>query len=207
MTVGFFHAAAARTAHVDLARILITSVRRTMPGVPIVHMTDETTEAIAGVDEMRRRPAGPVALSVLEHYAECAGDWMLVDTDVVVRRDVRDVFGLTFDIAVATREGTFKPSEVGTKFMRGMPFNKGVVFSKNPAFWSAAAAALRECSEKQQSWMGDQRAMNDIIATGRFFVRVLTNDFNYPPKKRNEDLSDKYVLHYKGPRKAWMLET
>jgi len=203
--VGFFHAGPS-PVHLELAQVLIRSVRRAMPGVPIVHLTDIDTPPIAGVDDVRRRPAGPIAMSVLEHYAGCYGDWLLVDTDVVVRRDVRAVFDLTFDIAVATREGTFKPSEIGTKFMKSMPFNKGVVFSRNPAFWAAAAKALREASEKQQSWMGDQRAMNDIIATARFFVRVLTNAFNYPPKRRDEDLSDKYVLHYKGPRKAWMLE-
>jgi len=208
--VGFFHASAGpATVHVDLARVLIKSVRRAMPGVPIVHLTDTNTPAIDGVDGVFRGSPGPLALSVLQMYAEAHGaadpEWLFVDTDVVVQRDIRHVFDdRTFAVAVATREGTYKPSEVGTKFMSRMPYNKGVVFSRSRDFWLDTVALLRESSEQQQSWMGDQRSMNDVIAAGDYCVKVLEASYNYPPKFIGQDVRQQHILHFKGPRKAWM---
>lgn len=207
MKVGFFHAEiGAASEHLELARFLVKSVRRSMPGVQITHFTDTTTKAVAGVDDVLRREPGPIALSVLEHYAGVTGEWLFVDTDVIVRRDVRHVFNddPVFDIAVATREGTLKDSEVGTQFMASMPFNKGAVFSRSQLFWQGAANYLREASEKQQSWMGDQREMNKLIASNCYAVKVLDAGYNYPPKFIGQDIRAHHILHFKGPRKAWM---
>ncbi len=151
---------------------------------------------------------GPVALNSLEAYAiSGAGDWLFVDTDVEIRSDVRHVFDdPDFDVAVATREGTLLDKEVGTKFMARMPFNKGAVFSRCSAFWKAAAAHLRTLKPEQQAWMGDQVAVNHVIGSGQFRVKVLSNAYNYPPKSKTDDVSQKHILHFKGPRKAWALE-
>lgn len=206
MTVGFFHVARGETPHVRLAAALMRSVRRAMPDVSIVHLTDALTPAIDGVDVVQRQGPAPIALGCLEAYAACEGEWLFVDTDVIVQRDVRYIFERPFDIAVANRDGTLRPKEVGTKFMRGMPFNKGAVFSRSPTFWVAAAAHLRTLSEKRQHWMGDQLSTNHVIATGRFRVEILPSRYNYPPLLKDEDVSTKAILHYKGPRKTWMLE-
>lgn len=206
MTVGFFHVARGETPHVRLAAALIRSVRRAMPRVAIVHLTDETTAPMPCVDQVIRRAPAPVALGCLEAYAACVGEWLFVDTDVIVQRDVRWIFDRPFDIAVAERDGTFKPKEVDSKFMRSMPFNKGAVFSRSPAFWSAAADHLRGSSEKRQHWMGDQASMNAVIASGRFKVEILPARYNYPPLSKDEDLNGQAILHYKGARKDWMLQ-
>lgn len=206
MKVGFFHQGPGGTLYTRLACVLMASVRQSMPGVPIVHLTDQDTAGIRGADEVLRVPNGPMALTILEAYAGCGvGDWLLLDSDVMVQADVQHVFeeNKTFDVAVATREGTLRPKEVGTKFMETMPFNKGAVFSRSPAFWRAAAEWLKTQPEKLQMWMGDQRAMNEVIATDRFNVRVLPAAYNYPPFTKG-DVADKAVLHYKGSRKAWM---
>jgi hypothetical protein len=207
LKVGFFHAARTETGHGALAARLIQSVRRAMPRAAIVHLTDEATMPMAGVDEVRRRAGGPIALACLEAYAHAGpGPWLFVDTDVIVQRDVSSVFEEPFDIAVADRVGTLRPKEQGTKFMARMPHNKGAVFSRSSAFWFDAAALLRTMSEVRQDWMGDQVAMNLTIAAGRYRVRVLPSRYNYPPHRRDEDVSDKAILHFKGARKAWMLE-
>jgi hypothetical protein len=57
----------------------------------------------------------------------------------------------------------------------------------------------------RQEWMGDQAAMCDTIAAGRYDVSILPAAFNYPPKDPHEDLSGQAIAHFKGPRKAWML--
>lgn len=206
MKVGFFHVDRGETPHRRLAGLLIASVRRAMPGVPIVHLTDAVTPPIDGVDLVMEHPQGPVALACLDAYAACTGEWLFVDTDVIVRRDVRAVFDRSFDIAVADREGTLLPKELGTKFMARMPFNKGAVFSRCPAFWRAASDRLRTMSSRRQEWMGDQQAMNDVIGTKAFNVAVLPASFNYPPTSRTDDVREMSILHYKGSRKGWMVE-
>lgn len=207
MTVGFFHVSRGVTPHAQLAKRLIASVRTCMPDVPIVHFTDPETRAMAGVDDVRRQPSGPIALGCLDAYAAAGdGDWLFVDTDVLVQRDVRWIFDRPFDIAVASREGTLVDQDHGTKCIASMPYNKGAVFSRSSAFWTAAADRLRTLSAKRQEWMGDQVAMCDVIASGRFHIEVLPARYNYPPKDQ-DDVHDKAILHFKGRRrKAWMLE-
>ncbi len=155
---------------------------------------------------------GPVALNSLEAYAiSGSGDWLFVDTDVEFRSDVRHVFedpDTDFDIAVATREGTYTDQrDQRWSEKHGMPVNKGAVFSRSPAFWKACADYLRTLSEDKQAWMGDQIAVNHVIASGQFKVKVLPNSYNYPPKSKTDDVSGKHILHFKGPsRKQWALE-
>mgnify|MGYP000066486456 CR=1 FL=1 len=209
MTIGVFHIAVGPTVHLQLAANLIASVRRTMPGVPIAHLTDQETAPLADVDfVIRHTSRPPVALGCLDAYAHAGpGDWLFLDTDVVVQRDVRPVFDLAFDVAVATREGTLRPNEIGTKFMARMPFNKGAVFSRCAEFWGDAVRACLTMPAKRQQWMGDQLAMNEVIDGGRYRVVVLPNTYNYPPKTRGDvDARSKAILHFKGNRKAWALE-
>lgn len=206
MTVGFFHVGRSEV-HERLAARLIWSVRAAMPGVRIAHLTDLDTPAMAGADALVRLEltSGKIALQCVEAYAAVHGDWLFVDTDVRIQRDVRCIFDRQFDIAVSDRAGTLLDKELGTKFMAQMPYNKGAVFSRSPTFWSEAVDTLRSMSEKRQNWMGDQDAMNRVIRTCRYRVEVLPNEFNYPPKSKDENLSAKAIIHFKGPRKAWAL--
>lgn len=187
MTVGFYHAGPPS----PYAAAMVASVRRVMPDVHVVQLPASN---------------GPIARAVLEAYASVSGEWLFVDTDVILQEDVRPVFDQPFDVAVATRAGTFREGEDGSKFMARMPFNKGVVFSRSQAFWVAALERMAGMKPAAQAWMGDQQAMCDVIASGAFHVLTLPNRFNYPPKFRGEPVADKAALHFKGPRKPWMLE-
>ena len=73
------------------------------------------------------------------HQAE--GDWLFIDTDVLIHQDVQDVFENDdpFDIVIASRvkgDGAHGPAFVE------MPHNMGVVFSRSPVFWKAVEAEL-----------------------------------------------------------------
>lgn len=206
MKVGFYHVEQAGPANRDLIAVMVHSVRQALPGVPIWHYTDRMTPAIPGVDARVAIDVAPIALGCLRAYALCEGDWLLLDTDTVVLDGamVQQVFTQRFDIAVAERTGTLRPKEIGTKFMTRMPFNKGAVYSKSAAFWQSAVERCEEMPVKQQAWMGDQRAMNDVIASQTFQVLRLPSVFNYAPLSRDEDVRSNVVLHYKGKRKDWM---
>ena len=209
MTVGFYHSARKHTDHMICALRLLRSVRQNLPGVDVVQFTTPESVRVSGVDDVRVLADGPVALNTLEAYGSCSGEWLFTDTDVLVQRDVRDVFDRPFDVAVAERDGTYTGRDLkpGRTFMKVMPYNKGAVFSRSPEFWRAALAVAERYPERKREWMGDQLAMNQVIAGGQFDVAVLPNSYNYPPRTRIEDVRDKHITHWKGGRKLWLLRS
>lgn len=217
MNVGFFLVG---TNSVDssigvvCAEALVRSVRQSMPKVPVVQLTDESTPAVAGVDEVRRLPTEPLALLRMRHQASVDGDWLFVDTDVYIQRDVRKVFAAPFDIALTTRN--WPHLKVAAGFTERMPFNIGVVFSRCPAFWRDIYTRVQAMTPEWQEWMGDQQAVCDLASEHpTYHVAFLKgSSYNLPPAMPGDEdaVSERMVakasiLHYKGAsRKALMLE-
>jgi hypothetical protein len=214
MKVGFYntHAPGADVTNLVLADRLIRSVRATMPGVEVWQLSDGQSPAIDGTDGILRLPSAPLALLTAVHYAQRDGEWLLVDTDVIVQRDVRAVFDdQSFDVAVASRSGTLvanelEPSHESAKFMERMPHNIGVVFSRCPAFWHEVAQRVAKQNAQAQAWMANQQQACDLIREGKYRSKVLDPGFNWSPRTSDEDVSGHAIVHYKGPvRKPWML--
>lgn len=207
MTIGFFTVAGRDSVHYQLAESLVRSIRTTMPSVPIVQFTDIDSPAVPHVDTVMRRAPAPMGLLRIAHQASVEGDWLFLDTDVVVQRDVRHVFDHPFDVAVASREGTYKHErEAASRFMARMPFNFGVVFARCPAFWRSVQVHLETLSPARQHFMGEQEALCAVIQSGAYAVHTLPPGYNYPPRRRTEDLRGQSIVHYKGSRKAWLLD-
>lgn len=211
--VGFFHVDAGQ-ASADgylYAKGLVQSVRRAMPDVPIVHFTDTESRAVKGVDDVRRKPSEPMALLRMRHHAGVTGDWLFVDTDVIVQRSVERVFREhAFDIAVTDRTWPHLRAAVG--FTERMPFNTGVVFSRSPRFWGEVYTRLRELSPAQQQWMGDQEVICDMVtddACAYDVTHLKGSKFNYPPDVPSKDSTETqdtaFIVHYKGPQRKPML--
>jgi hypothetical protein len=94
-------------------------------------------------------------------------------------------------------------------FIEAMPFNTGVVFSRSPEFWQAVLETWRGYTPEQQAdWMSEQRAVAEVVRRDVFTVLVLPGMvYNYPPTtKTDEGLAGAAVVHWKGRRKAWMIE-
>jgi hypothetical protein len=207
MTVGFYHVGPAGTRHMRLATAMVASVKRVMRDVRVLQLTDRVSTLIEGIDGSCVLPERPIARGCLEAYAFCDGPWLFLDTDVIVQRDVRHVFDHPFDIAVADRAGTLTDKDLRGSLVTRMPFNKGAVFSRSQPFWRAPVDRIAALSQKAQAWMGDQQAMCDEIASGRWHVEILPNAYNYPPRFKGDDVSGKAIVHYKGSvRKTWALE-
>lgn len=207
MQIGFFTVFRRDPQHYLHACALVRSARACMPGVPITHLTDEVSPAVPGVDLVRRLPHGPLLERRLEHYSQCAGDWLLVDTDVELRADVTAIFPSTpFDLALADRHWPHLPQ--GDAVMHATPFNTGVVFSRNPQFWADVLATWRRAPESERDWLSEQRAVYVIVRTGRYLLRILPGlTFNYPPTSADDPCTGAAIVHYKGPqRKLWYTE-
>jgi hypothetical protein len=171
----------------------------------VVQMTDERTPAVPGADAVVRLAWDGERLMTyrLQHLAALAGPALIVDTDVLFVRDVRHVWERVFDVALTRRNGP-APDPNGVDLAEVMPYNTGVMFSRSQAFWQRCHALCRGFPEEVQRWYGDQYAVR--FAAPEFSVLELPVDpYNYSPGSPDEDVSQRYVVHYKGARKEWML--
>lgn len=208
MQIGFFTVFRRDPQHFLHACLLTSECHRVMPAVAITQLTDLDTPAVPGVDHVRRLPPGPMLERRLEHYASCpAGeDWLLLDTDISVRADVSDVFPPTpFDLALADRHWPHLPQ--GDQMLLTMPFNTGVCFTRNSQFWADVLATWRSYPASKRDWLSEQRAVYSVVRSGNYLVRILPGMiYNYPPKDDKDDCTDAKLVHYKGPRKAWLTD-
>jgi hypothetical protein len=195
--IGFF--AQGEGPHLDIAKHLIASAQAVMPDVELFQLTDEKTPPLA--EAIRLAGDMPMGIRRLKHYAALTGDWCFVDTDVVFRKDIRDVFEKSFDVALASRDGTYM---AGTEYAKAMPYNFGVVFSRSPRFWRVALAGLKTLPAKMQEWEGEQFVTCELAKRNDFNVRILPCTYNFTPHQKADDMTAVHIAHYKGPRKAWI---
>lgn len=196
MKVGFF---CQSQEHLGLAKHLVDSVKRTMPKVEVYHLTDG--KCPAGAENVLRIPEEmPMAVRRMTHHARLSGDWLFIDSDCVLQKDVSHVFDGEFDIAVTDRKGSMWDK---TPYAEAMPFNMGVTFSKSPEFWADVLQKLKTLPPKLQEWEGDQLTVGIVCQDWK--TKVLPGHiYNFTPWKREDDRSHAAIVHYKGSRKAWI---
>jgi len=182
------------------AKLMLQSVRTYMADEGIVQLTDEETPSIDGCS-VKRLPwthLNPMIFK-MEHLSKI-NPGLVLDTDVIVQSDLRHVFKLPFDMALTWRDGPIRDPD-GNDITKTMPINCGVMFHRSQAFWYDC---LRWCEGRDPGWYADQLAVAAIAP--RFNVlRLHTDNFNYTPKTKDEDVSMRLAVHYKGKRKEWML--
>lgn len=206
LTVGFMHIGKIS----KVAQIMVASVRKTMPTARIVQMTDYDTKPVIGVHEViRKRYDGkypmPYRLLHLKDFPDA--DAVFLDTDVVVQKDLSPIFENDFDIGLTIRYGPILDLD-GIDITKTMPYNTGVMFSR-PAgrpFWDEAYRYCLTLPKEDKEWWGDQLSVKAAADTPPAHVKTFPCGlYNYTPSRPDEDLSEKFVVHYKGRRKEWML--
>ena len=186
-------------------KLMMDSVRKHLPDYYLVHLTDRETAGLA-VDEVIRRDRGdtPVFVFRTDHFAHCRyNKWLALDTDVLVKHGVEDVWARNFDVALTTRRKGPCPDTNGVDVTKIYPFNTGVIFSRNRDFWVKCMERMKP--PYAQGWYSDQSAVAAVAETLQFHVLVLPGDeFNWTPFTEDEQ-SEARIVHYKGKRKEWML--
>jgi lipopolysaccharide biosynthesis glycosyltransferase len=176
-------------------------------------MTDLDTVRVIGVDDVIRKPWDrkflmPYRLLHLKEFP--AANAILLDADVVVQRDLSPLFRDEFDVALTYRDETDPSLRKSPQAYQMMPFNSGVMLSRPSGreFWAEVHQACLAMTEDRQSWFGDQLAIKEVAARTMLKVKQYPCAlYNYSPARWDEDLSEKFVVHYKGEnRKIWMLE-
>lgn len=206
MNVGFYLVQGSTADGYVMADMMLRSVRQSMPGVQVYQLTDFTSPAVYGVDHVLRKAPAPLALLRTLHQSRLEGDWLFIDSDVLVQKDVRHVFDRDFDLALADR--TWPHLEPTPEFAEVMPWNIGVVFSRSPAFWRRVYQTLMTSPAQASDFMGDQIVACGLLMQGNWkLVELPGMAYNYPPKDAQDDGRDAHIVHYKGSyRKPWMLE-
>ncbi len=201
MIVAFLHVG----ADDSLARIMVESVRSVM-SCRIVQMTDSASPRIEGVERQEMDYDGQHLMTYRMRHLSLLPDVPLVtlDTDIIVQRDLTPILDREFDVALTKRRGRIMWGEYD--MAQACPYNSGVMFSKSRLFWRDCRDLCESMPDNLQRWWGDQLAIRAGAESGKYRVLELECDeYNYTPADENEDVSSRAVVHYKGPRKQWML--
>lgn len=193
-----------------LPRIMVAYARRAMPDARIVHLTDQETAPIIGVDEVIRNDYDGIHLMTfrLAQFAclrPC--EVVFLDTDVIMEKDLGPLFSAGFDAALTRRNNVIR-DPTGINAAEVMPYNTGVMLSK-PSGWDLWYNAWKYCEtlpDATQRWWGDQYAIKAVAKAAPLRILELPCDlYNYSPDREEEDLSERFIVHYKGQRKRWMV--
>ena len=187
--------------HWAIAKSLIASSKQAMPDVEVWQLTDGNTPKVPGIDGCLRVGGDmPMAVRRVTAHSMLHGEWLFVDTDVVIQKDVRHVFESAFLVAVTDRVGSLWEHSPDVK---DMPYNMGVTFSRSPKFWEDVKERLLQLDPELQQWCGDQLVVCSLA--GPKYLKVLPGHiYNFTPGTRDEDRSHAAIVHYKGARKAWI---
>lgn len=179
----------------DLAEIMVRSVRKEMPGLKVIQQTDEITKQLPFVDGVwRKKRTGDFIEHRFGMLQAIEEETISLDYDVIVNKDLRHVFKEDFDLALTLRKG--HPEETR--------LNSGVMFLRpsGNGFWEET---LNEYQSIKDGWQNGQTAKSRAsLKTNLNILYLDANLYNYPPRNKEEDISMKYVAHYKGKRKEWM---
>lgn len=190
----------------ELPTRMVASVKEAMPNAVITQLTDMNTDIIKGVNSVIRKPfKGFLMQYRLEHLVALRGEWVSLDTDIIVKKDLKKVFNNEFDVALTKRTQSIISPD-GMDVAKVMPYNAGVMFSRNHEFWEDALTYLKTLSDQDKTWWGDQLAIKHIADKKYYKVHELDcSEYNYTPKNKDER-KDVFVYHFKGERKSWMLD-
>lgn len=190
----------------DLARIMVASVRKTMPGINVLMVTDKKTPYIEGIEAIRfdTHGYGEFIPWLCHACSQMKGEVLYLDSDVVVQRDLRPLLNIDADLVLPYR---------GMKIVDGhmQPFIFGCVAYKTAEIWKEVGERVAKMPEKERMWYGSQIAVFDMVMeenNGRKkwnIAAIARETYNYTPKDENDLPSEPWVLHFKGrKRKEWM---
>lgn len=177
-----------------LADMCAQTVRHHHPNARIVHLTDTDTPPLALADECWRghwdREQEPVMLFRMRMWARLDDEpTLLLDSDVLLRDVVDDVFEQDFDVALTRRE---KP----------IPFNAGVIFAKNGDFFRALLYEARDYDPSE--FIITEKVLPQMVLSRRWNVLELPCTIWNCSRFEPHYINAAKVLHYKGFAKSRM---
>ena len=210
------------SAHSELIPLFLDSIRRTHPSAEIVMLTDLDSNFDEGFDQIIRHKIEPQKLMLDRLKAQRAflaserfdGPIVMLDTDILGNRNLASTFASDYDVGVTIQDDPRFPSEVD------MPYNNGVVFVRNERcqavlrYFDRLIELIQAMPQPLHAWFGNQYAVRDLL--GRLQpdeivqieaarIKVFPCSlYNYAPEFVEEEVSGKYILHFRGRKKRLM---
>lgn len=209
--VGIFHIGE-RNENINLAA---SSARRM--GYNPVLLTDTKTET--DIPAFRKDVSGELMVknvSLQLEYLRTSGNPVLfIDSDVLIFRDISDVFVKMMDYG-CTLGLTWRDK-------KQFPINYGVIFALpgSAPIFEFLLGNVKKQTEDRRRWYGNQFAVLELFTEeqkrkiGRFEVlnHELGNVLMLPGRKYNfspestRKITDQFVVHFKGGRKSFLRES
>jgi hypothetical protein len=217
-TIVFMHTG----PEVELATIMVRSFRRQNPLARIVQVADEHSPVIGGADEIvrHRMTDRNIMLFRMRCFAAfpTTGPTWFLDTDMICNRPLDFAVGAQTSVAVCRRD--FDRDAVFNHRFRGMDFSEyegrtlgslypyvGCATMLNDSnFWMDCLANMEALPAKFHHWYGDQEAIRNIVASGRYEVADLPEQLYACLPEYETPAVLPMISHYKGRRKPLMLE-
>lgn len=217
----------------DLALLSIASVAKVYPHAHVFVYTDdaENTPDIEGTIRCTLPPGRPAMVANLDaqllhlNTAEYGTKVLFLDADVLVKKpmELGPVDALVTWRHSASGEGKDSLAAL-------MPYNYGVigavVNARTREAWTWMRAQVLNMSPAEQNWYGNQLAIAALVGCPpesgseiktvpiSWSLRDLGQPIvvqqhpcethNFTPQAEGEDVTDKFVLHFKGDRKQMM---
>lgn len=186
---------------------LIDNINTVCPGEKLLLLTDDTTPLISGVSQVLRVPR---TMGLMTWRLKChqlahgvADEILFIEPDVRFSENVMSEFAAgDFDVSITTREAEVILADDRIASNYGF----GVMYSKSQDFWREAKLYCQTLSEKYQNWFGDMLAIEHVLDSGQFRVKVMPGAIYNHVVNDPCETSDAKVRHYKGKRKAWLFD-
>lgn len=194
--------------------VLVRSLRAQHRSATIIQCSDEASPTVEGVDRVQRLEGDPALLMTfrLRSFATLglAEPTMYLDTDMICVKplDPAKIIGAA-DVAVCRREydrdltvntnfrGMDLSSYSGRTLDQAWPFIACCTVARNFSFWVDCARVLEQLDRKWWSWYGDQEAIREVIASGKYRT-VQIPETVYGNQARSRQSSAPRLLHFKG---------
>lgn len=216
MKVGFHHAAIGWNTNQEalyerLAALMVKSVREHMPGSEVIQFTDQRTRSLPFVDRVMRKDfkRGMEWIPFFCSFMEELDEVLLLDSDLIVRKDLGRLKELDADLVIPVREKAIQAADGAL-----MRVQLGVCYSRTGKVWTEITRRVRQMErEVDRNWWGIQLVAWDMLnesldGKSPFTIKAVKQwVFNYTPKDDKDCPDDVWVVHYKGEhRKDWMLK-
>jgi hypothetical protein len=199
----------------DTAGLLVRSIRRRHKRAIIVQVTDLSSPAVEGVDEVRRLEGDAGSLMEFRLRAFSTMDvntptWFL-DTDMLLAAPLPRLTGVGLcersfarDEKIKSKFGDIDLSEYkGRTLMEVYPILACATFVHRAPLWSRCLDILATLDPKFWRWFGDQEALRIYATSGQAHTRLPESTYACLPEHFRPGAGVK-VLHFKGARKALM---
>jgi len=184
---------------------MVASIRKFLPaGTRIIQITNMDFPMVKSVDMAFRVPSKPDfidwAFGALIALGETFHDDILqIATDVLIQRDISEVFHWPYDIAACRY---WLKERIDGAFCGDVNF----IHDGGIRVFREALSIYRKNPKYQDGCDGGQKAFLEASNRPNFVVRELNPYYHCrTPENAQEDLSEASIIHFRGPRKAWMI--